>query len=315
MQIEEKVEDRLGQQGRRLQATAVKAMAAARAHDKDAIPRRWVIDSSCESCHKVYWYPDEEIPRACPARAPTSTHGTSVASRYGHGYSVALRAEGDPCTILANALHPASVARRRRKRGPSGCGVSGSRSGAVERIAMSSSDSAAVNCSPASTAEVTARTTAGEVSRPGPLASRAGHRGATRRLLRAASPRWADSEDPLAPGAGCHPGRCTSAQASPGARAGRSPRTRTPCLPWPQVVPGPTRWRRRAARPRRDRAGLRIHGVGVGADTEVARPPAIHLPRPPRSGAERIGLAVHGHQVEAERHARAIRCAWPGPPP
>ena len=45
------------------QATAVKAMAAARAHDKDAILEVGSeIDSACESCHKVYWYPDEKIP-------------------------------------------------------------------------------------------------------------------------------------------------------------------------------------------------------------------------------------------------------------
>lgn len=45
------------------QATAVKAMAAARAHDKDAILAVGSeIDSACESCHRVYWYPDEKIP-------------------------------------------------------------------------------------------------------------------------------------------------------------------------------------------------------------------------------------------------------------
>ena len=45
------------------QATAVKAMAAAKAHDKDAILEVGSeIDSACESCHKVYWYPDEKIP-------------------------------------------------------------------------------------------------------------------------------------------------------------------------------------------------------------------------------------------------------------
>ena len=44
-------------------ATAVKAMAAARGHDKDAILEVGSeIDSACESCHKVYWYPDEKIP-------------------------------------------------------------------------------------------------------------------------------------------------------------------------------------------------------------------------------------------------------------
>ena len=41
----------------------MKAMAAARAHDKDAILEVGSeIDNACESCHKVYWYPDEKIP-------------------------------------------------------------------------------------------------------------------------------------------------------------------------------------------------------------------------------------------------------------
>lgn len=45
------------------QATAVKAIAAARKHDKDAILEVGSeIDNACESCHKVYWYPDEKIP-------------------------------------------------------------------------------------------------------------------------------------------------------------------------------------------------------------------------------------------------------------
>lgn len=45
------------------QATAVKAMAAARAHDKDAILEVGSdIDNACEGCHKVYWYPNEKIP-------------------------------------------------------------------------------------------------------------------------------------------------------------------------------------------------------------------------------------------------------------
>jgi len=45
------------------QATAVKAIAAARAHDKDGILEVGSeIDGACEGCHKVYWYPDEKIP-------------------------------------------------------------------------------------------------------------------------------------------------------------------------------------------------------------------------------------------------------------
>jgi hypothetical protein len=45
------------------QATAVKAIGAARAHDKDGILEVGSeIDSACEGCHKVYWYPDEKIP-------------------------------------------------------------------------------------------------------------------------------------------------------------------------------------------------------------------------------------------------------------
>ncbi len=53
------------------QATAVKAMAAARAHDKDAVLAVGSeVDAACEACHKVYWYPDEKIPNV-PAAAPT----------------------------------------------------------------------------------------------------------------------------------------------------------------------------------------------------------------------------------------------------
>jgi hypothetical protein len=45
------------------QATAVKAIAAARARNKDNILEVGSeIDSACEGCHKVYWYPDEKIP-------------------------------------------------------------------------------------------------------------------------------------------------------------------------------------------------------------------------------------------------------------
>jgi cytochrome c556 len=47
-----------------LQATAVKALAAAKAHDKDGLlDVGEAIDSACESCHVVYWYPDEKKPK------------------------------------------------------------------------------------------------------------------------------------------------------------------------------------------------------------------------------------------------------------
>ncbi len=53
------------------QATAVKAIAAARAHDKDGILNVGSeIDGACEGCHKVYWYPDEKIPDVGGATAP-----------------------------------------------------------------------------------------------------------------------------------------------------------------------------------------------------------------------------------------------------
>jgi cytochrome c556 len=45
--------------------TATKAIAAAKAHDKDGILNVGEeIDNACESCHKVYWYPDEVAPKA-----------------------------------------------------------------------------------------------------------------------------------------------------------------------------------------------------------------------------------------------------------
>ena len=48
-------------------------MAAARAHDKDAVLNVGEeIDNACESCHKVYWYPDEKIPNVPVSRAPAS---------------------------------------------------------------------------------------------------------------------------------------------------------------------------------------------------------------------------------------------------
>jgi hypothetical protein len=44
-----------------LQATAVKAMAAAKAKDKDGLLNVGeAIDNACESCHLVYWYPDDK---------------------------------------------------------------------------------------------------------------------------------------------------------------------------------------------------------------------------------------------------------------
>ena len=65
-QIDEKVnQDRAAWNGKvdAFQATAVKAIAAARSHNKDAILEVGSeIDGACEGCHKVYWYPDEKIP-------------------------------------------------------------------------------------------------------------------------------------------------------------------------------------------------------------------------------------------------------------
>ena len=67
-QIEEKVnQDRVawGQKADALQAAAVKAMAAAKAHDKDGIMNVGEeIDNACEQCHVVYWYPDEKKPKS-----------------------------------------------------------------------------------------------------------------------------------------------------------------------------------------------------------------------------------------------------------
>jgi hypothetical protein len=66
VQIEEKInKDRAAWDKRAdaLQQTAIKAIAAAKAHDKDAVLNVGEeIDNACESCHKVYWYPDEKIP-------------------------------------------------------------------------------------------------------------------------------------------------------------------------------------------------------------------------------------------------------------
>lgn len=65
-QIEEKVnKDRAAwdKKADALQQTAAKALAAAKAHDKDGILNVGEeIDNACESCHKIYWYPDEVAP-------------------------------------------------------------------------------------------------------------------------------------------------------------------------------------------------------------------------------------------------------------
>jgi hypothetical protein len=66
-QIEEKVnKDRAawGAKADALRMTATKAVAAAKAHDKDGILNVGEeIDNACESCHKVYWYPDDAAPK------------------------------------------------------------------------------------------------------------------------------------------------------------------------------------------------------------------------------------------------------------
>lgn len=68
VQIEEKIaRDRAAWEKRAdtLLATAVKARAAAKAHDKDGLLNVGEeIDNACESCHLVYWYPDEKKPGA-----------------------------------------------------------------------------------------------------------------------------------------------------------------------------------------------------------------------------------------------------------
>jgi hypothetical protein len=65
-QIEEKIaKDRAAWEKRAdaLLTTAVKARAAAKAHDKDGLLNVGEeIDNACESCHLVYWYPDEKKP-------------------------------------------------------------------------------------------------------------------------------------------------------------------------------------------------------------------------------------------------------------
>ena len=48
-----------------LQAAAMKALSAARAHNKDAVFNVGEeIDNACESCHIVYWYPVDGTPNA-----------------------------------------------------------------------------------------------------------------------------------------------------------------------------------------------------------------------------------------------------------
>jgi cytochrome c556 len=63
-QIEQKIAANPGEwvkHAKDLQATAVKAMAAAKAKDKDALLNVGeAIDNACESCHLVYWYPDDK---------------------------------------------------------------------------------------------------------------------------------------------------------------------------------------------------------------------------------------------------------------
>ena len=63
-QIEEKVSKDLENWGKKadaLREAAVKAIAAAKAHDKDGIMNVGEeIDNACEQCHVVYWYPDEK---------------------------------------------------------------------------------------------------------------------------------------------------------------------------------------------------------------------------------------------------------------
>ena len=61
VQIEERIAGTRGQWDKSLdalQAAAMKAFAAARAHNKDAVFNVGEeIDNACESCHIVYWYP------------------------------------------------------------------------------------------------------------------------------------------------------------------------------------------------------------------------------------------------------------------
>lgn len=76
VQIEEKIaKDRAAWEKRAdaLQATSLKARAAAKAHDKDGLLNVGEeIDNACEMCHLVYWYPDEKKPGDAPAADPKS---------------------------------------------------------------------------------------------------------------------------------------------------------------------------------------------------------------------------------------------------
>jgi cytochrome c556 len=66
-QIGEKIESNRAEWARHakdLQAAALKAIDAARAHDKDALLNVGeTIDNACENCHLVYWYPDQQVPK------------------------------------------------------------------------------------------------------------------------------------------------------------------------------------------------------------------------------------------------------------
>ena len=68
VQIEEKInKDRAAWEKKAdaLQQTSVKVLAAIRARDKDGVLNVGEeIDNACESCHLVYWYPDEKAPKA-----------------------------------------------------------------------------------------------------------------------------------------------------------------------------------------------------------------------------------------------------------
>jgi cytochrome c556 len=64
----------VGEEADALQATAVKARAAAKKHDKDGLLNVGEeIDNACESCHLVYWYPDEKKPGEAGAESASPT--------------------------------------------------------------------------------------------------------------------------------------------------------------------------------------------------------------------------------------------------
>ena len=77
VQIEEKIaKDRAAWEKKAdaLAVTALKARAAAKAHDKDGLLNVGEeVDNACESCHLVYWYPDEKKPGASAALAAPGT--------------------------------------------------------------------------------------------------------------------------------------------------------------------------------------------------------------------------------------------------